>query len=136
MAFTDLPDDFSSRPLTGAQFVADVLDLVVSEADRRRGALALLLCDDDDRLLAPVVVGELDEQPADRERALRTVFSAVAGTASVVLAVARADGLGLRPDDHAWAAAAARACADGPRLLGVHVITVDGSREVPFRAAA
>ncbi len=133
MAFTDLPPDAPDRPLTGATFVADMLDLVVPDSDRHRGALAVLICDEQDRLLAPVVVGDMPEDLPDgeRERSLRTVLAATEGRGSALVAVARADGLSVRDGDRAWARAAVRACADGPRLLGVHVITHDGSREVP-----
>lgn len=137
MAFTDLPDDPRDLPLSDPAYTADFLDLVVSERDRHRGGLALLLCDDEDRLLAPVVVGELpdDLSDAEREQTVATVCSAMDGRGSVLVAVARRTGLSVRTGDHAWARAAARACAEGPRLLGVHVITVEGSREVPTQAA-
>ncbi|WP_380166953.1 hypothetical protein [Jannaschia sp. R86511] len=110
-----------------------MLDLVVPEADRRSGALAVLICDEQDRLLTPVVVGEMPEELSDdeREQCLRTVLAATDGRGSALVAVARADGLSVREADRAWARAAVRACADGPRLLGVHVITSEGSREVP-----
>ena len=80
-----------------------------------------------------MVVGELpdDLTDSDRERWLQTILGGTQGRDSVLVAVARGYGLSLRDGDHAWARAAVRACADGPRLLGVHVITLDGSREVP-----
>jgi hypothetical protein len=59
MAFTDLPDNPRDLAVSDPAYTADFLDLVVSERDRSRGTLALLLCDDEDRLLVPVVVGEL-----------------------------------------------------------------------------
>ena len=45
MTFNDLPDDWPTRSITEPGLVADVLDLLVSEADRQRGALVLALCD-------------------------------------------------------------------------------------------
>jgi hypothetical protein len=54
---------------------------------------------------------------------------------SVLLAIARADGLSLTPDDELWARSAV-AAADGYRLLGIHVVTMHGSREIPRAAAA
>lgn len=136
MAFDDLPPDFPDRPLTGATFVADVLDLVVPEEDRYRGALAVLVCDEADRMLAPFVVSEMPEDlpQGEREHVLTTVLAATEGRGSVLVAVARAHGLSLRDSDHAWARTAAEACSVGPRLLGVHVVTLDGSREVPVAA--
>jgi hypothetical protein len=92
---------------------------------------------DEARLLAPVVVGGLgDGIPAEeREQALGTIVSALGARGCVLVAVARRHGLSIRVDDHDWADAARRACQGGPRLLGVHVITLDGSREVAARAA-
>ncbi|MFC5379299.1 hypothetical protein [Aquipuribacter nitratireducens] len=40
----------------------------------------------------------------------------------------------MRADDELWARAAVAACASGTRLLGVHVITLEGSRPVPVPA--
>lgn len=137
MAFTDLPDNPRDIPLSDPAYTADFLDLVVSERDRQRGALALLLCDDEDRMQVPVVVGDLAAELTDddRQRTVAAVVAAMGGQGSVLVAVARRSGLSIRPDDHAWRRAAERACADGPRLIGVHVITLDGSREVPAQAA-
>lgn len=71
----------------------------------------------------------------ERERTVSTLVQATGGRGSVLFAVARRDGLSVRPTDLAWCRAAERACSDGPRLLGLHVITVEGSREVPAQAA-
>jgi hypothetical protein len=137
MAFSDLPDNAPDLPVSDPAYTADFLDLVVSERDRRRGALALLLCDDDDRMQVPVVVGDLPPELGDdeRERTVARVVSAMKGRGAVLVAVARRSGLSIRAEDQAWRRAAERACAAGPRLLGVHVITLDGSREVPAQAA-
>lgn len=137
MAFTDLPDNLPELPVSDPRYTADFLDLVVPECDRRRGALAVLLCDDDDRMLVPMVIGDVPEDLSDdeRERMVVTIVDATAGSGSVLLAVARADGLSVRPGDLAWRRAAERACSGGPRFLGLHVVTVAGSREVPAQAA-
>lgn len=133
MAFTDLPDDWSDRPLTEPQLVADVLDLVVSDRDRRAGALAVLMCDEDDRLVQPVVITDLEPMAseADRCEGLSVITSAMGGCGSILVAVARRDGLSITDDDRVWARAARRAGADGVRVLGVHVVTATGSREIP-----
>lgn len=137
MAFTDLPADPRDLPVSDPAYTADFLDLVVSEENRHRGALALLLCDDEARMQAPVVVGDLPTDMSDDERhqTVSTVLEVMKGRGSVLVAVARRSGLSIRDGDRAWLRAAARACADGPRLLGVHVITLEGSREVPAQAA-
>lgn len=139
MGFDDLPDDWPDRALSDPLLAADVLDLVVSERDRREGALAVLMCDDDDRLVTPVIVSDVDPQAdeADRVRALSVITRAMRGRGSILVAVARADGLSIVPDDRVWARAASRAAGGwAVRLLGVHVVTRTGSREVPAGMAA
>lgn len=134
MGFEDLPDDWVDRPLDEPALVADVLDLVVSERDRRAGALAVLLCDLQARLVTPVVISDLDElaPEAARVEALQVVTQVMQGQGCVLVAVARRDGLSITADDHVWARAAATACAPGIALLGVHVVTSSGSREIPY----
>jgi len=138
MAFTDLPDDWPDRPLTEPRLVADVLDLVVSDRDRREGALAVLLCDDEGRLVQPVVMNDL--QPIvtedDRCEALTVFTGALSSCRSFLVAVARRDGLSITDDDHVWARAARRVGAGEVRLLGVHLVTATGSREVPHELAS
>lgn len=133
--FTDLPDNIRDLPISDPACTADVLDLVVSERNRHEGALAVLLCDDDDRMQVPVVVNLPTRLSDDeRQRTVSRVVAAMDGRGSALVAIARRSGLGLRAEDRAWERAAARACAGGPRLLGVHVITLEGSREVPAQA--
>jgi len=138
MGFTDLPDDWSDRPLTEPRLVADVLDLVVSERDRREGALALLMCDDEGRLVQPVVISDLEPAATEDDRceALTVFTSAISGCGSILVAVARRDGLSITDDDRVWARAARRAGGGEVRLLGVHLVTTTGSREVPLDLAS
>ena len=56
MSFDDLPDNWPELPLTDQRLLADVLDLVVSEQSRRDGALYVLLCDENARLLQPIAI--------------------------------------------------------------------------------
>ena len=49
----------------------------------------------------------------------------------VLAAIARPGGLSATADDVAWADAVAAAAQGSVRLLGVHVVTLDGSRPVP-----
>lgn len=138
MAFTDLPDDWLDRPLTEPQLVADVLDLVVSNRDRLAGALAVLLCDEGDCLVVPVVVSDLEPMATEDDRceAISVITGVMGGRGSMLVAVARRDGLSIGEDDRVWARAARRAAADGLRLLGVHLVTMTGSRVVPSGLAA
>jgi hypothetical protein len=136
MSFDDLPDDWPSRPLTAPVLVADVLDLVVSPLSRSRGALYLLLCDDADRLLVPVAIDEVESEASSFQRVdlVARVLDMAAQTApvgSLLAAVARPGGLSATADDESWAEAITVAADGRTRLLGVHVITPDGSRPVP-----
>ena len=142
MGFEDLPDDWTDRPLTEPQLLADVLDLTVSHRDRVQGAIGVLVCDADQRLLVPAVIGDLDDlaPDADRLEGLRNFVSAViegmgseAGPLGLHFSIARRYGLSITPDDVRWRDAAVAACAARVTLLGVHVVTVEGSRLVPGR---
>jgi hypothetical protein len=139
MSFDDLPEGWKDLPLTDPRLIADVLDLVVSDADRCAGALAVLMCDEQGRLLQPGIVSDLDYDSTEAERSAR-LASFVSTLAeffdSVLFAIARADGLSITPDDEVWARAVQYACSGEVRVLGFHVITRDGSRLVPGTVAA
>lgn len=138
MSFDDLPADWPDRPLDEPHLVSDVLDLVVSIKDRLAGGLAVLICDDEHRLVQPCMISELDHLAShtDRQHALANVVEVMEGQGSLLVAIARAEGLSITADDHAWARAMWRACTGDVELFGVHVVTVHGSREVPFERTA
>lgn len=136
MAFTDLPADWPTLPITRRDLLPDVLDLVVTEHDRASGALWILICDRSDRLISPVQIPDLPDAPsaADRARPLATLMEMVAdidAEAGVLAAIGRPGGLSVTADDRDWAEALAAAAIGRVRLLGVHVVTADGSRPVP-----
>jgi hypothetical protein len=139
MTFEDLPDDWKQQPLTDPRLVADVLDLFVSDADRCAGALAVLMCDEQGRLLQPGIISDLDYESSEAERG-RMLASFITHLTeffdSVLFAVARADGLSVTADDERWARAVRCACEGKVRLLGFHLITRDGSRLVPGTVSA
>ena len=139
MSFEDLPDGWKERPLTDPRLVADVLDLVVSDADRCAGALAVLLCDERGRLLQPGIISDLDYASGESERAKMLscfVVTMAEWFDSILFALARADGLSITADDESWARAAQYACSGEVRLLGFHLVTRDGSRLLPGTVAA
>ena len=68
MSFEDLPADWPQRPVTDSEITADLLDLIVGDRDRAVGALGILLCGRDERLLQPVVVEAPDLQASAAER--------------------------------------------------------------------
>lgn len=137
MTFEDLPADWPQRPITDPEIWEDVLDLLVSPADRRGRSLAVLACHADGRLLQPMVIGP-DIGPcaqvvADNAvGAIVEVLGATAPDGTVVIALARPDGLSLTDDDRRWRAAFATALQPTTwRLDSAHVVTLAGSREIP-----
>ena len=142
MAFTDLPPDWPTLPITRPDLLPDVLDLTVDEHDRASGALVLLLCDASDRVVSPVKITELADAPPGRARVetlapIMDMLADIDGDAGVLAAIGRTGGLSATEDDRDWAQALAAATRGKVRLLGVHVVTADGSRPVPaLRVAA
>jgi hypothetical protein len=140
VSFLDLPDDWTERPLTDPRLVADVLDLVMSDADRLAGCLAVVMCDEQDRVCGVSVLTDPHNvrSQADKCRAISVHVEANSGKggASLLFALGRPDGLSLTPDDEHWAQAARQECTGEVRLLGFHVVTRDGSRQVPGTTAA
>lgn len=137
MAFTDLPPDWPTLPITRPDLLPDVLDLVVGDEARASGSLMLLICDGSDRLVCPIETTDIGEPRAERTSHLATVMAMAAELdpdAGVLAAVGRHGGLSATDDDHDWADALAASAAGNVRLLGVHVVTSDGSRPVPVRA--
>jgi len=142
MAFTDLPDGWTTVPITHPSLLDDALDLLVSEVSRRTGALYLLFCDEGERLVTPVEISPIADAPtrsAERAALLRPLLAemGVGGPpVTVLVALARPGGLSVTEDDVAWAQAASAAAAGAVRLLGVHLVTPDGSRTIPWSARA
>ena len=139
VSFDDLPEGWQKRPLTDPRLVADVLDLVVSDADRLAGGLAVLLCDERGRLVQPGVISELDFDSSEAERSqMLSIFVTTLAPhfESILFALARADGLSITADDQSWARAVQHACRGEVRLLGFHLVTRDGSRLLPGTCTA
>lgn len=136
MAFTDLPPDWPTLPITRPDLLPDVLDLVVGDEARATGTLTLLICDPADRLVCPIQITDIGDARAERTSHLTTVMAMAAELGpdvGVLAAVGRHGGLSATDDDHDWADALAASAAGNVRLLGVHVVTSDGSRPVPAR---
>jgi len=153
MSFENLSATWPDRPLTDPAVTADVVDLMVSHGDRRRGTLTVLICAPDDHYLATVTV-ELpadaipaeavppEAVPADRStHAVGPSPAQLCGTAMhpIIPAVRTAPGTALiltlgRPGparltdlDNQWTQAATTICrAAGIRLLGFYIATKDG----------
>ena len=137
MTFEDLPPDWPTRPVTDPDITADVLDLVVRDADRVDGALCLLLCGEGRRLVQPLVIPRVPTtlRPDDRRRvfeALRHVVADRGFRGGVLVAVARARHAYVTDDDRAWHEAAIDALDDiGIELLGMWIVTRGVIRQMP-----
>lgn len=149
MAFTDLPADWSADPITASDRLPDVLDLFVQRKDRVPTTITVLLCDGRDRLLQPIAIDGLDKRAAldpdahhARVDGLTSIVRAVVAAADgihvadgepgVLLIIGRPTGLSLRTVDSSWASAFNDVILGAPvRSLGTHLITHEGSREVP-----
>lgn len=148
MSFENLPPTWPDHPLTDPDFTADVVDLMVSLGDRRRGILAVLICDPGNHYQATVAI-ELpadaippDTTPADRSTfavgpspaqlcgtAMYPIIPAVrtAPDAALILALGRPGPARLADLDNQWSQAATAICgAAGVRLIGFYVATKDG----------
>ncbi len=141
MSFEQLPDDWSQRPLTEAGLVADVLDLLISFADRRSGGLAILVCDDQARLLQPTLMTDpADSVPVAERSGIIEFWIDMAEQlepgGGLLIAIVRANGLSVTDDDRVWCEVAARSCAERITLLGIHIVTLEGSRPVPMQSQA
>lgn len=80
MAFTDLPFDWSQRPVTDPAVFTDVVDLIVTVRDRYRGCLSVWLCSPTGRLTQPILVEAPDELPSNASDTVRWGSDAFAAT--------------------------------------------------------
>ncbi|MFG1622248.1 hypothetical protein [Kribbella sp. NPDC049227] len=153
MSFQNLPPTWTSQPLSDPARAADVVDLMVTLGDRRRGTFTVLLCDPDNHYRAALTLAlpedfatPIEHVGPHHHRAGTASNHHPAGTAGVcssaldpiLPAVRTAPGTGLilalgRPGppfqpemDTEWAEAATRICqAADVRLLGFYVASAD-----------
>lgn len=136
MTFKDLPEGWDSEPIHTDDRVADILDLLISERDRRSGAVLVVICDERGCLvLANIVEGVGPPMDAEAKRHLVGVFAAateqLGQRAGLMVAIARADGLSLTQDDREWGPVVRDVCdASDIELLGVHLVTLHGTRQI------
>lgn len=136
MTFKDLPEGWDSEPIHTDDRVADILDLLISERDRRSGAVLVVICDERGCLVLANIVEDVGP-PMDTEakRHLVGVFAAATEQleqrAGLMVGIARADGLSLTQDDRAWGPVVRDVCdASDIELLGVHLVTLHGTRQI------
>ena len=135
MSYHDLPEDLRTRPLSEPSLQGDVIDLVLGIEERRSSAVALMLCDRDDRGLQPIVVSDLPEDAGveDLERLLDLLLPVVGEMqGSILVGRGRRRGLLASDLDRAWHQATIEACTRyGVRLLGFHLASPDGVAALP-----
>lgn len=135
MSYHDLPPDARSIPLTDNVIQADVIDLILDIDQRREGALALMLCDEADRGIQPVVLTDLPpEASADELRSLLDLLLPMIGEDDGAVLVGRGRRRGLMPtdNDRAWHQETIAACTrHGVRLLGFYLASPDGVEGLP-----
>jgi hypothetical protein len=140
MSYLDLPEDIRSAPLTEGAIRADVIDLLLDIEERRRGALAVMICDDLDHGLQPLVIDEvgIGEHPEPLAEMFDHLLPMVGHDQGAVLVGRGRDGSAVpTDDDRDWHQVAIDACArTGVRLLGFYVATPVGVCELPAPLAA
>ena len=135
MTFQDLPPRASEIPLTDRRVAADVIDLIIGDTDRANGCVALMICDDEDRGIQPIL---LDDVPPDADASrlgqlLSMLLPLVADNNGSVL-IGRGRSRGTMPDDvdRAWHQLAVDRCATHEVvLLGFYLATGDGVFRLP-----
>jgi|SoimicmetaTmtLPC_FD_contig_31_9801654_length_1039_multi_2_in_0_out_0_2 hypothetical protein len=135
MSYHDLPDDIRSHPLSEGPIRGDVIDLILGIEDRSTGALGIMVCDELDCGIQPLVLAELpDDEGADPlVDVLDMLLPTVAHEhGSVLIGRGRPDSSVPTDDDRAWHQAALDACArHRVRLLGFFIATPGGLEELP-----
>ena len=134
MNFENLPAGWPTIPLTDPDHIADVLDIFVSPSDRRAGSLLILICDEQRRPVQPVVINDIDaghhwDDHVPLERIARQVAE-LKPDATVLCAVARTGHTRVTTTDRRWAHTLERAFAGHLELLGIHLITLDGTQPI------
>lgn len=139
MSFDDLPETWPDLPLDDPLLAADVVDLVVSHADRVDGCAGFLLLDDTLRLRTPLVIGDTGDEHDPWElrdglvEALRPL-----DLGGVVLARGRDGSVLLTDTDRAWHEMTLDVCRRlGVPLVAAFVATPAAVRPfpAPLRAA-
>lgn len=139
MSFDDLPETWPDLPLDDPLLAADVVDLVVSHADRVGGCAAFLLLEPDLRLRTPFVVGEVGDARDPwmlRDGLVEALRPLDLG--GVVLARGRDGSVLLTDTDRAWHEMVLDVCRRlGVPLVAAFVATPAAVRSfpAPLRAA-
>ena len=126
--------------LTDPDHICDVLDVFVDLRARNAGSLLVLICDEQRRPVQPVLLEQVDRTPPPDARPmlehLAVTIEQANPDATVLCAVARRDPLEVTTSDHEWRTCIEQAFAGHVEVIGVHLITIDGSMPIADRDAA
>ncbi len=136
MSFEDLPRDWAQRPVTDPDIFGDVVDLVTRESARAAGAIQVLLCRADGRLVQPIALDDGSGLAALEvvDDGLRGLLSGLVqhGLGHVVMVIARPGGVAVTERDrHLQAVVEAACCAAGIELLGLAIAAPEGVVPLP-----
>jgi hypothetical protein len=135
MNFENLPADWPTIPLTDPDHIADVLDIFVGKRDRMLGSLLILICDAQRRPVQPLIINDIDAgAPGGAHLPLGRIAQQVAELrpdATIMCAIARRGRTQATKTDLRWARALEEAFAGHLELLGVHLVTLDGTVPIP-----
>jgi len=138
MNFENLPADWPTIPLTDPDHIADVLDIFVGVRDRTVGSLLILICDDQRRPVQPMIMNDIGAgAPRDAYVPLARIADGIAELkpdATVLCAVARPGRTQVTKTDRQWAQSVGRAFGGRLPVIGVHLVTLDGTIPIPTTA--
>jgi hypothetical protein len=131
MNFENLPADWPTIPLTDPDHIADVLDIFIGKRDRMLGSLLILICDAQRRPDQPLIINDIDAGiPRGGHLPLGGIAQQVAELrpdATIMCAIARRGRTQATRTDLRWVRALEEAFAGHLELLGVHLVTLDGT---------
>ena len=135
MTFEDLPPRASEIPLTNRRVAADVIDLIVGDADRAAGCVGVMICDAEDRGIQPILLHDVppDAEVGGLSQLLDLLLPLVAENGgSVLIGRGRPHGSAPNDIDRAWHQTALDRCAGHEvDLLGYYLATADGVFRLP-----
>ena len=138
MNFENLPAGWPTIPLTDPDHIADVLDIYVGVRDRTVGSLFILICDDQRRPVQPMMMNDIGSgDPREAEVFLARIADTIAElkpNGTVLCAVARPGRTRVTKTDRQWAQSVDTAFSGRLPVIGVHLVTLDGTIPIPTTA--
>ncbi len=135
MTFEDLPPRASEIPLTNRRVAADVIDLIVGDADRAVGCVGVMICDAEDRGIQPIVLHDVppDAGADGLAQLLDLLLPLVAERGgSVLIGRGRPHGTAPNDIDRVWHQLAIDRCSGHDvGLIGFYLATADGVYRLP-----